>query len=198
MAAATIAGGAKLEAYLRAATAKLEAAGTLEVGFMSRATEADRTPVAEVATVNEFGATVSVPAHETTVFRKLGREGELLRAGRFVKAKESNFATTHTVPAYTVTIPPRPFFRSMVAKESPHWGSDLGRVLVAVNYDADRALDLMGEEINGELIESIRNFSDPPNAPSTIAKKGVDNPLVDSSTMLRSTTWRIDPGGAAE
>ncbi|WP_233868714.1 hypothetical protein [Paraburkholderia adhaesiva] len=193
--AATITGGAKLEAVLRAATAKLAAAGTLEVGFMSRATEADNTPVVEVATVNEFGGTVNVPAHETTVYRKLGREGELLRGGRFVKAQQSNFATTHEVPAYTVTIPPRPFFRSMVAKESPHWGGDLGKALVAVNYDADRALDLMGEEINGALIESIRNFTDPPNAPSTIAKKGGDDPLVDSGTMLKGTTWRIDPGG---
>ncbi|WP_233874052.1 hypothetical protein [Paraburkholderia adhaesiva] len=116
--AATITGGAKLEAVLRVATAKLAAAGTLEVGFMSEATEADNTPVVEVATVNEFGGTVNVPAHETTVYRSLGRAGDLLRGGRFVKAKQSNFATTHEVPAYTVTIPPRPFFRSMVAKES--------------------------------------------------------------------------------
>jgi hypothetical protein len=191
MSAATVSGGEKLQAYLRAATAKLEAAGTLEVGFMGRATEADGTPVVQVATINEFGGTASVPVHEVTVHRKPGRDGELLRGGRFVKAAQSNFVSTHDVPAHTVTIPPRPFFRSMIAKESPHWGSDLGKVLVATHYDADRALGLMGEEINGELIESIRDFANPPNAPSTIAKKGVDNPLVDSRTMLKSTTWRV-------
>jgi hypothetical protein len=176
MPATTVLAGAKLEGYLRAATERIESASMVEVGFIKRATETDGTPVVQIAQINEFGGTVTVPEREVTLHRKLGRDGEFLRGGRFLKAAQSNFATTHTVPAHTVTIPARPFFRTMVAKGSPHWGGDLGRVLVAVKYDADRALNLMGEEINGRLIESIRDFADPPNAGSTVAKKGFNDP----------------------
>lgn len=190
MSKATVTGGNRLAAVLRTMAAKLSGDNMVEVGFIKAATEDDGTPVPLIAAINEFGGTVTIPEREVTIHRRLGREGEMLRGGRFVKAAQSNYATTHTVPEYTVKIPPRPYFRNMIAKESPHWGDDLGKVLVATNYDIERSLDLMGEEMNGELIESIRDFTDPPNAPSTIAKKGYDSPLKQSKTMLKSTGWR--------
>ena len=201
MAKATITGGDRLAAVLREITAKLSGNNTVQVGFIRNATEENGMPVPVIAAINEFGATVTIPEHEVTVYRKISKTGEFIagkldedgnRTGgsQFVKRKESNYATTHKVPEYTVKIPARPYFRGMIAKESPHWGDDLGKILVATNYDLDRSLDLMGEEINGELIESIRNFTDPPNAPSTIAKKGYDSPLRHTKTMLKSTSWR--------
>ena len=205
MAKTTVTGGDKLAAYLRQITGRLSGDNTVQVGFIKRATEANNMPVPVVAAINEFGGTVTIPAHEVTVYRKISKSGEFI-AGRldeegnriggsqFVKRKSSNYATTHTVPEYTVKIPARPYFRSMIAKESPHWGDHLGKILVATDYDLDRSLDLMGEEINGELIESIRNFTDPPNAPSTIAKKGYDKPLEHTKTMLRSTSWKTGRG----
>jgi hypothetical protein len=194
MAEPVLTGGARLDAYLRELAAKLDADGTprtLEVGFMEGATEPDGTSIPMIAALNEFGGTVTIPARETTLHRSLNEAtGEFRKSGRFVRRGQSNFATTHTVPAYTVTIPPRPFFRSMIAKESPHWGADLGRLLVANGYDADHALDQMGESIAVELQQSIRDFRTPANAPSTVARKGFDDPLVDSSNLLKSVTHR--------
>ncbi|RQR70526.1 hypothetical protein DIE10_36220 [Burkholderia sp. Bp9011] len=96
-----------------------------------------------------------------------------------------------TVPAYTVTIPPRPFFRTMIANEHDHWGDDLGKILVANDYDVPHLLDQLGESIAGALVQSIRDFKEPPNARSTVATKGFDDPLVDSSTMVNSVTHRV-------
>lgn len=42
-----------------------------------------------------------------------------------------------------------------------------------------------------EMSLVIANFSDPPNAPFTIAKKGFDNPLVETGHMRDSVEHRI-------
>ncbi|HWE98828.1 MAG TPA: hypothetical protein VG248_03440 [Caulobacteraceae bacterium] len=88
-------------------------------------------------------------------------------------------------------IPPRPFFRNMIRKESGHWGTDVGQVLKANDMDATRALELMGEEIKGELRESIIETNEPPNAPATIKAKGASKPLVDTGHMLNSIGDRV-------
>lgn len=89
-------------------------------------------------------------------------------------------------------IPPRPFFRNMVAEKSPTWGTGLATVLKASNYDAERSLGLMGEAIKGELQESILQTSAPPLSPKTVKRKGFDKPLVDTSHMLNSVDFKVD------
>jgi hypothetical protein len=82
--------------------------------------------------------------------------------------------------------PPRPFFRHMIAEKKSGWGVALGKNLVANDYDAARALDLVGDGIGGQLREAIIGFTDPPNAPSTIRQKGFDAPLRRTKHMLMS------------
>jgi hypothetical protein len=81
---------------------------------------------------------------------------------------------------------PRPFFRGMISQESPHWGRDLGKLLKSEDYDAEKSLNLMGEEIEGELVESIQKLTSPPLADSTVAAKGSDKPLIDTGLMWQS------------
>lgn len=86
--------------------------------------------------------------------------------------------------------PPRPFFRSMITKESGHWGADTAALLKANDMNVPLVLDLMGEEISGELRESIVALVDPPLAESTIRRKGFAKPLVETGTMLNSIGHR--------
>jgi hypothetical protein len=88
-------------------------------------------------------------------------------------------------------IPPRPFFRAMIAKESGHWGDDVGKILAANGYDGPKALALMGEEISGELRQSIVETNSPPLAPATAKAKGSDKPLVDTGHMLNSIDYEV-------
>lgn len=102
--------------------------------------------------------------------------------------------------------PPRPFFRSMIAEKSQMWPKELGTVLQSTGYDADRALGLMGERIKGQLQASIREFSDPGLAESTIAAKsrgrvgehqagyGPEKPLIETGHMLNSVDYDIQKG----
>ena len=87
--------------------------------------------------------------------------------------------------------PSRPFFRNMIAKESPTWPGKMAKLAEATNFDGKKVLSLMGEDIKGALEESIIEFSDPPNAPSTIKAKGFNKPLIDSSHMKDSVTYRV-------
>ena len=60
-----------------------------------------------------------------------------------------------------VGIPPRPFFRTMVEKEKGGWGDALGKNLLSTDFDSVKALGLMGDEIQGQLVESIIQLDEP-------------------------------------
>jgi hypothetical protein len=86
---------------------------------------------------------------------------------------------------------PRPFFRQMIAKESPGWGRKMAKLAKATDYDGPQVLGLMGEDIKGALAQSINDFTAPPLAPSTVAAKGFDKPLINTSHMLNSITYEV-------
>jgi len=94
--------------------------------------------------------------------------------------------------SHPVVIPPRPFFRNMIAAKSKEWPKAMAVIARDHNYNADTVLRLMGEAIAGQLRESIINTNDPPNAPSTIAGKGFDSPLIDTSHMLDSVDFEVE------
>lgn len=87
--------------------------------------------------------------------------------------------------------PPRPFFRTMIAEESPGWGDKVAALAKSTNNDGPKVLALMGEDIQGALIQSINDLTSPPLAESTIERKGFDKPLIDSSHMVNSTGYRV-------
>jgi hypothetical protein len=65
-------------------------------------------------------------------------------------------------------IPPRPFFRNMIAAKSHEWGPAAGALLVANGYDATATLNMVGEGIAGQLRQSIVDTNTPPLSPVTL------------------------------
>lgn len=65
--------------------------------------------------------------------------------------------------------PPRPYFRKMIATESPGWPNKMAELSKAFNYDGKRVLSAMGDDIAGALRESIIQMNDPPLSPTTLA-----------------------------
>ena len=188
---ASVSGGNRMAAVLARIGKSLAGAQEVRVGFLEGSTEGDGTSIPMIAAINEFGSTIQREPGQVTIYRAVKNNGEFAKNGRFVKRAKSNFSSTHYVGAYLITIPPRPFFRTMIAKESPQWGKELGKLLIDGRYNARRALDGMGKVIGDQLQASIRNFSDPPNAPSTVRKKGFNKPLIDTSDMLKSVDHEV-------
>lgn len=54
-------------------------------------------------------------------------------------------------------------------------------------------LEAMGPFAEAALKRTIADFTNPPNAPSTIAKKGDDNPLEDTGMMRNAVTYSVRP-----
>jgi hypothetical protein len=185
-------GGDRLEKKLREIAEKAGKANTVRVGFLEDATYPNGLHVAQVAATNEYGGTITVPEHDVAVNRKVKKNGEFAKNGRFVKESEANFQTIHHVDEYTVTIPARPFFRGMIQEHKGEWGPQLGKIIKGADYDSALALGQLGMMVRDQLQESIREFSDPANAPSTVKKKGSDSPLVETSNMLNSASFEVN------
>jgi hypothetical protein len=81
---------------------------------------------------------------------------------------------------------PRPFFRRMIAAETPNIPDYLDKALEKTDMNGEAALGLVGEKLGDALMDSINEFRDPPLKPSTIAKKKFDKPLIDKSNMINT------------
>jgi hypothetical protein len=65
-------------------------------------------------------------------------------------------------------IPPRPFFRNMIAKKSPEWGPAVAKLLKANDYNVRETLRMTGEAIAGQLRQSIIETMSPSLSPVTL------------------------------
>ena len=105
-----------------------------------------------------------------------------------LKAALNEFGHEHN----GVVTPPRPFMRQMVAAKAGNWPDTIAGLLKATNYDVEKTLDKTGEGIAGQLRESILDFYDPPLSPVTIAKKGSDKPLIETSDMMNGIRSEVN------
>jgi hypothetical protein len=196
--AAKVVGGTKLDAAL--ARYLDDATKTMRVGILEGATEPDGTPTALVAFWNEYGSTAQVPAHDVTITRKLNKDGSFANGGKFVSRAKSNFETTHHADSYKIETPPRPFMRTTSLSKGTRWAKIVGVTLQRNGGNFDAALRLAGEAAVVDVQATIGGWTDPPNAKSTIAKKGFDGPLRGSAAapMQHAVAYDIVDGAPTE
>lgn len=121
-----------------------------------------------------------------------------LRVGFLEKAKYPDgkpvamIAVIQDFGAPSRGIPPRPFFRNMIAKYSKEWPWAIAQLLKDNDLDAEKALDLAGFAIAGQLRQSIQDTNSPPLAQSTIQRKGFSKPLIDTGHMYNSVDHDVE------
>jgi hypothetical protein len=151
-----------------------------------RATSGSRMPVS----VKRKGSA----AYWAALEQKLGA-AKSVKVGFLAGATYPEGTSVAAVAAYneygTATSPSRPFFRNMIAEQSPTWPAKLKAVMQRSDMNTHQALDIMGQEIAGRLTESINKFEGVPLAPSTIKAKGFDKQLVETAVMLRSVSYEV-------
>ena len=90
-------------------------------------------------------------------------------------------------------VPERPFMRGanvgLVGVLRPLIRAEVRGGGGAVSHAGARRVGLV---VKGRIQQSIRDTNEPPNAPSTIARKGSSVPLIDESVMITSVDVRID------
>jgi len=93
----------------------------------------------------------------------------------------------------TRTSPVRAFFRTTVSEQKKNWVLSVQN-LMKMHNDPKQVMGLIGVHMQEQIVQSINTWSDPPNAPYTIAKKGFDKPLVETGLLMRSIKSEVGEG----
>lgn len=94
-------------------------------------------------------------------------------------------------------IPPRPFLAPAIEKGAPQYRRLTEVMLPKVlsgEMEMRTMLEMMGNLAEGHVKQEITDLKIPPNAASTIAAKGSDNPLIDTGNLRQSIRYVIDDG----
>lgn len=176
---AELKGGDALERHLKGIAKKLGKGATVAVGFL----ESETYP----------GGT-----YHFTKARLARMSPEAKAFAGFLQGKQKFAGPVAQVAFWnefgTKRSPPRPFMRHTVASKSPRWGVALGAALKATNYDTRAALAMLGEKIQGQMRESIQNWTTPANSKLTRELKGFGTPLRDSGVMMRAVDYQVIDG----
>lgn len=151
--------------------------GRVRIGWRENTKYNDNTPVAKVAQIQEFGAKIPV----TDKMRKW------FAAQGFPLNKHTK----------KIVIPPRAFVRKTANQYKSKWMDAFRNDLVKVingKMSLEQAFNRMGVRAQGDLKQIISDFNEPPNSPMTIAKKGFNNPLVDTGIMLSTVDYQVEVG----
>jgi hypothetical protein len=98
-------------------------------------------------------------------------------------------------------IPPRPFFRTMIASKSPEWPGAVADLLIANDYDAAKTLNQAGFAIAGQLQQSIIDTLDPPLSPVTLMLRKMrseDQSLVVTGATVGEAARRVAAGESTD
>lgn len=102
----------------------------------------------------------------------------------------NEYGASINVDAHQINIPPRPFFRHTIAENKSRWVRNLKKL--STMHPEDKALALIGEQIQGDFRQAINTWTEPANAPYTVKKKGFDAPLRETMLMSRSINYEVD------
>lgn len=105
--------------------------------------------------------------------KKVGKPA-VLRAGFLEGAKYPDGTSVPQVAAIqnfgapARGIPPRPFFTNAVSRGSGEWAGKLAKLLVLTDYDAEKALTMMGPVLAFDIQKSITETNAPPLSEVTL------------------------------
>lgn len=162
-----------------------EEAGNVESGDIT---------MAGLGATHEFGADIKHPGG--TSYGYASKAAADRDEVRFLK-KGSGYMELGTTQAHTINIPARPWLEPGVASATPEVlatiqdGMDEGKSM-------DQILEAVGVVAVGAVKVYMTELKTPPNAASTIRKKGSNNPLIDSGAMRQSVTHQVSIGPASE
>ena len=87
--------------------------------------------------------------------------------------------------------PPRPFMRYTAKSRARKWRNIVRDLLPQYADDIKKVLEHLGPIASDDMADVIRIWTSPPNSPSTIKRKGFNDPLVDSGQMMNSVRWEV-------
>lgn len=127
-------------------------------------------------------------------------DGKTLVAGVLQEAGKTSTGTSLVdVAVYneygTRHIPARPFMRIASTEHGKKWQEHAEKAAIAVmdgRIKAERAVELVGNEVVGDIQQIIGSDKLEANAPATIKRKKSDSPLIDTGRLRQSISFRVE------
>jgi hypothetical protein len=141
----------------------------VEIGIFADASRDGAVPMLVIAAANEFGA--KIPK----------------RQARFEDLDDEN-------PEKWVIIPERSYLRAWFDENVDALQATMEHLIGQVvegKISGRAALETIGGYVVTHVQAYMVDLKTPPNAPSTIARKGSSNPLIDTGQLKDAITWRV-------
>lgn len=180
----------------------------IEIGVFG----SDDSYMAMIATVNEFGAEIRPKGKYLTIptkwakgrkasdidglYRPFGKDRKPINLLVIDGGPEVN-EYGNTVMFYLsegVTIPERSFIRSTFDEKEKDWAEYIAKLIGDLIHGSENARSVaekIGARIQRDIQRTIREMSAPSNATVTVARKGANNPLIDSGRLRQSITYKV-------
>ena len=136
----------------------------VEIGIFADASRDEAVPMLVIAAANEFGA--KIPKRQ---------------------ARLDN-------PEKWIIIPERSYLRAWFDENVDALQVTLERLIgqiVEGKISGRAALEMIGGYVVTHVQAYMIDLKTPPNVPSTIARKGSSNPLIDTGQLKDAITWRV-------
>ncbi len=153
-----------------------------------------------IASANEFGAVINNPGGQPFFitddpkWRDVPNSALLDDGSTMVFLAKGKSGMGETKP-HEIVILARPFIRSTVDDNRERYAEMMSKFWQQImdgEIGIQQALELVGNQVEGDVKATMVALKTPGNAPSTIRKKkGVDNPLIDTGAMLNSVRWAV-------
>ena len=141
----------------------------VEIGIFADASRDGAVPMLVIAAANEFGA--KIPK----------------RQARFEDLDDGN-------PEKWIIIPERSYLRAWFDENVDVLQATMERLIGQVvegKISGRAALETIGGYVVTHVQAYMVDLKTPPNAPSTIARKGSSNPLIHTGQLKDAITWRV-------
>ncbi|GAN69294.1 hypothetical protein [Acetobacter orleanensis] len=147
----------------------------VKAGFFKTATEADGTPVAAIAAVQEFGAVVRGRGGHSVIIppHPFLRQTVAQRRSAWVRQLAEALKATLRAGGAGTTEPP---LNTLVQRLSA----------------PTQALTTVGKTMQADITQTIRQTHTPSNAPATIRHKGFDKPLLETGTLQNGVSFQVE------
>lgn len=144
-----------------------------------------------------MGNVITVTRKKRNYNTHLLKQG-VVRVGFFPQSRYDGGTSVAQVARYNefgLGVPARPFMRPAVFEHKADLTNNLHkryRQAIRDNQDTMMVLENFGKDVAGLIREQIANTYEPPNAPSTIKRKGANTPLRDTRLMLNSVSYQAE------
>lgn len=150
--------------------------------------------MASLGAINELGADIKHPGG--TSYGYASKAAADRDEVRFLKTGKGYMELGVTQP-HTINIPARPWLEPGVASATEEILLNIQDGMEA-GQSMDQILEVVGVTAVGKVKVYMTDLKTPPNAASTIRKKGSSNPLIDTGAMRQSVTHKVSIGPASE